>query len=588
MAKQFKIIATIVVLIVVIITALFALVIIRGIRPVLINTEKNIADIIDSINEREKINSGHFATSTNTIGMPLALPSGFALSVFARDLGPVRVIVNLPNGGLLASITQAGQVVALPDHNGDGRADDTVVVLSGLYNPHGLVVRCAEDGTCELYVAETNAVSVYDYSPADYTAANRRVLFTLPDDGEHYTRTLLWATINGENKLLTSVGSSCNVCQESDNERAAILVSNMDGSGLKVFASGLRNSVFMNIDPITGDIWATDMGRDWLGDDLPPDEINIIPADTPADAAGPNDYGWPVCYGANVHDDNFDKNQYIRDPCADKTPAFLDIPAHSAPLGIDFIPEEGWPEDYWYNAIVAYHGSWNRTVPTGYKVVRVKLDAQGNYLGTEDFITGWLADDNDVLGRPVAVLIRPGGEMFISDDKAGVIYRVVYTGYTAEQGQGVQSDKIRLDRSLADTMVSSPLVLTGEARGTWYFEATFPAEMRDANGNVIASHYAQAQSDWMTQDFVPFKLELEFTPPATDTGELILRKDNPSGLPENDDAISFPVRFTQVSLETACQADSDCVLPGSYAIRSDCPYRIECSDNICTVICPDY
>jgi len=168
------------------------------------------------------------------------------------------------------------------------------------------------------------------------------------------------------------------------------------------------------------------MGRDNIGDDLPPDEINII--ENLSTSSGQNsipNFGWPICYGKNIHDSDFDKNVYIRDPCADKIPSHIDLQAHSAPLGLAFVPEEGWLQDYWHNLFVAYHGSWNRSEPTGYKVVRIKLDSKGNYLGIEDFITGWLTKDG-ALGRPVDILVQPGGIMYITDDKAGVIYKVTY------------------------------------------------------------------------------------------------------------------------------------------------------------------
>jgi len=220
------------------------------------------------------------------------------------------------------------------------------------------------------------------------------------------------------------VGSTCNVCNEKDWRRAKILVSNTDGSDLKVFASGLRNSVFMALHPVTQQVWATEMGRDLLGDDIPPDEINIVEEG--------KFYGWPTCYGKNIHDTNFDKNTYIRNPCDEKfgeIPSYIDLQAHSSPLGLAFIPANSmWPEEYWNDLLVAYHGSWNRTEPTGYKIMRFLLDEKGNYVGREDFISGWLTKDNRALGRPVDILIQPNGTMYISDDKAGVIYRVVYTG----------------------------------------------------------------------------------------------------------------------------------------------------------------
>ena len=184
-------------------------------------------------------------------------------------------------------------------------------------------------------------------------------------------------------------------------------------------------------------MWATEMGRDLLGDDIPPDEINII-------EEGKN-YGWPNCYGKNIHDDNFDKNTYIRNPCMEpfETGSHVDLQAHSAPLGLAFVPEwgidsnmcfegleaacgGGFPDEYWNDLIVAYHGSWNRTNPTGYKLVRVKMDDYGNSIGVEDFITGWLGPKG-VLGRPVDVKFH-NGALYVSDDKAGVIYKIEYGG----------------------------------------------------------------------------------------------------------------------------------------------------------------
>lgn len=182
----------------------------------------------------------------------------------------------------------------------------------------------------------------------------------------------------------------------------------------------------MAIHPVTGKIWATEMGRDFLGDDLPPDEINIIEES--------EWYGWPWFYGKNIEDYKFSPYSrpiFVKEP----KPSYIDIPAHSAPLGLAFFPANSqWPEEYWNNLLVAYHGSWNRTDPTGYKIVRYKLDTQGNYFGdgstsspqVEDFISGWLKNNGATLGRPVDILIQPNGSIYISDDKAGVIYRVIY------------------------------------------------------------------------------------------------------------------------------------------------------------------
>ncbi len=349
---------------------------------------------------------------------PLALPDGFSISIFAKNLGTPRVILSDGAGRLLVSVTGAGKVLTLPDKNRDGVADENATVLSGLNSPHGLAVKC--DGeSCNLYVAESDKLLVYDYDKKTAAATNGRKILDLPGGGRHFTRTLQFLPSDPQ-KILIAVGSSCDVCNESDARRAKILMADVKTGALGTFSSGLRNSVFMARHPVTGEIWATEMGRDFLGDNLPPDEINII-------HEGKN-YGWPTCYGKNVHDTNFDKNVYIRNPCTEpfETASYIDIPAHSAPLGLDFIPaESGWPADFQNNLLVAYHGSWNRSAPTGYKIARYRLDADGNYLGEEDFISGWLTAEGEVLGRPAGILFFDGAA-YVSDDKAGVIYRIIY------------------------------------------------------------------------------------------------------------------------------------------------------------------
>ncbi len=351
--------------------------------------------------------------------LDLKLPEEFSISVFAKDLNGPRVMLRDPVGNILVSEPSAGDVVALIN-NQEGIADKKIVVASGLNKPHGLAFNCLEE-KCKFYIAETDKVVEYDYDETNLKAINGKKIIDLPNDGGHNTRTLLFMPYPTEDKLLISVGSSCNVCTEKDSRRAKVLVYDTKTKKLTDFATGLRNSVFMTIHPVDGSIWATEMGRDLLGDDIPPDEINILRSG--------NWYGWPWFYGKNVEDHNFSPN--ARPSFAkEATPSHIDLQAHSAPLGLSFIPEEGWPEEYWYNLLVAYHGSWNRSVPTGYKIVRIKLDANGKVLGApEDFITGWLTDKG-ALGRPVDIMTEPGGKIYISDDKAGVIYLVKRTNYS--------------------------------------------------------------------------------------------------------------------------------------------------------------
>ena len=350
--------------------------------------------------------------------IPLKLPTGFSGAVYADNLPGVRVITRGPGAAMFATQTSEGRVVALLDGNNDSKIEGVKTILEGLNGPHGIVLLCREGSQqdCNLYVAEENAVISYNFDPVTLAATAPEKIAALPSGTGHSTRSLLLHPA-GKN-LLVSVGSSCNVCHESNDRRAKILSINLETKEVSEFARGLRNTVFMTLHPITGEVWGTDMGRDFLGDDLPPDEVNII-------REGKN-YGWPNCYGKNIHDDVFDKNTYIRNPCMEpfEMGSTADFPAHSAPLGIAFVPEEGWPDEYWFNALVAYHGSWNRSAPTGYKIARLKWNAKGEYLGAEDFITGFITEGGNIIGRPVALLVEPGGNLFISDDKAGRIYRV--------------------------------------------------------------------------------------------------------------------------------------------------------------------
>lgn len=351
---------------------------------------------------------------------PLTVPAGFSATIFARDVPGARVMTRDPKGTMLVSLTEGGKVVALPEMDGDGKADKTITVLENLKQPHGILVNCSPVGNpCMLYVAETGELKAYIYDDENYKATYIKTVATFPTGGGHFTRTLLMHP-DGK-QLLVSIGSSCNTCTEEDPLRASVQTIDLATGKMKTFASGLRNSVFLALDPVLGKIWGTENSRDLIGDNIPPDEINIIEEG--------KKYGWPICYGRGVHDTDFDKKQYIRDPCADATPSYIDLPAHSAALGLAFVPEEGWPDEWGNDLLVAFHGSWNRSEPTGYKVVRIDLDDQRKMVGAgpTDFVTGFLAPGakpDAAIGRPVAILAEPGGVAYISDDRAGAIYKI--------------------------------------------------------------------------------------------------------------------------------------------------------------------
>jgi glucose/arabinose dehydrogenase len=343
----------------------------------------------------------------------LKAPPGFHISVFAQDVDGARMMIFTPGGVLLVSEAGEGKVVALLDSKHVGKADKTVTVLQGLNEPHGLAFF---EG--KLYVAENDKVRRYDWDEANLRATNPQKLADLPTGGGHSTRSIVF---HG-GKMYISAGSSCNVCIEKDPRRATVMEFNPDGSGQKIFAKGLRNAVGLAVNPKTDTVWVTVNGRDWLGDDLPPETIYDLGKDG-------GDAGWPYCYGDRVPDQDFTKPGDGR--CNNVLEPKVQMQAHSAPLGLGFYAGSQFPAEYRNNIFVAFHGSWNRDVPTGYKVVRVKLDDKGQPVGVaEDFITGWLAPGETKkgrwMGRPVGIVFGSDGAMYLSDDAGGVVYRITY------------------------------------------------------------------------------------------------------------------------------------------------------------------
>ena len=358
----------------------------------------------------------------------IVLPSDFEIGLFAPNLGPARFMALGPSDVLFVSVPRAGRILALPDRDGDGVADTAIVFAVGLNLPHGLAFR-GED----LYVAETDGVVRLRDQDGDLASDEQEMIVEgLPSGGGHWTRTLGFGP---DGKLYVSIGSSCNVCVEEDSRRAAIMQYDPDGTGARIYATGLRNSVGIAWHPETGEMWATDNGRDWLGDDLPPDEINIV--------GDGGFYGWPYCHGRSILDPEYGDP----DRCESARPPVVELQAHSAPLGLTFYTGIYFPDVYRGDLFVAYHGSWNRSVPTGYKIVRVRM-ADGAPVEVEDFATGWLQEDT-AWGRPVDILVWTDGSLLVSDDRTGAIYRIRYTGPRTEieetETGGLSPDHYRLE-----------------------------------------------------------------------------------------------------------------------------------------------
>jgi glucose/arabinose dehydrogenase len=336
-------------------------------------------------------------------GHALYVPPGFSANIFAVA-GGVRFLALGPGNAVYATLSDAGRIVRLVDANGDGVAESATTVLTGLNNPSGIAFRGDT-----LYLAEETAVKRLDPG----TSTLRTLVSGLPAGG-HSTRTIAFGP---DNLLYVAVGSSCNICDDAP-PRAAVTRYNLDGSNPHAFATGLRNSVGLAFDPITGDLWANNNDRDNIGptqaitENLPPEHLNIL-----KDGKW---YGWPQCYlpgKANPEYAGFD--------CSGVEPPALTVQAHSAPLGLAFYTGTMFPAEYQGDAFMTFHGSWNRDVPTGAKVVRVRVQ-NGRPSTTEDFVTGWQLANGSRWGRPVALLVAADGALLVSDDYAGRIWRVTF------------------------------------------------------------------------------------------------------------------------------------------------------------------
>lgn len=337
----------------------------------------------------------------------LRVPDGFHFTRYAEGLPNARLLRFTPAGDLLVSQPRAGRVVLLaPDRDDDGRSDGTRVVLEGLNRPHGLDLH---DGW--LYVAETDAIGRvrFDAGTGRAQGAFERVVTGIPGGENHFTRTLRFGP---DGAMYVSVGSSCNVCIEKDARRAAMLRFQPDGSGAEIYATGLRNAVGFDWQPGTGKLYATDNGRDLLGDDFPPCELNEIRPGA--------FYGWPFANGNRVPDPDFGAGHEAQ--IAASAPPVHEFRAHNAPLGMTFVRAAGAPPGLQGAALVALHGSWNRTRKDGYRVVSLHWRDDGT-IEERDFMTGF-ERDGDVIGRPVDVAQGPDGAFYVSDDYSGSIYRV--------------------------------------------------------------------------------------------------------------------------------------------------------------------
>ncbi|MBL4836712.1 MAG: PQQ-dependent sugar dehydrogenase [Kordiimonadaceae bacterium] len=399
--------------------------------------------------------------SEETQASRFSLPDGFRMGVFASNVPHARMMRFTARGDMVVASKQNGDIILLhADADGDGQSDGRTMLLSGLDTPNGVAVK---DGF--LYVGETHRIIRVPFDAEARTVGDVEVILADLPTGGHNTRTVGFGP---DGWLYVTIGSSCNACIEENSFRASMVRMRPDGSERTTYASGLRNSVGFDWQPGTGHLYATDNGRDLLGDDIPHCELNHIEEG--------QSYGWPYTFDHKTPDPEFGVgNEAAIEASREMT---LGLGAHVAPLGIKFLKPEVSPKGYKNVALIALHGSWNRSVLSGYKVISVHFGPDGT-VTKKDFLTGF-EQNEDVIGRPVDIVQGTDGTIYISDDYAGTIYSIGWgdmavSGTAALAGMGVSQTP------LADFTDAERASLT-----------TMGADLFTANGCAACHDPAQA------------------------------------------------------------------------------------------------
>jgi len=351
-----------------------------------------------------------WAASPGEMLSTISLPPGFSIDIYSAEVPGARSIARGDNGTIFVSTRGEGRVYALRDENGDFKADTVYTILSGLRMPNGVAFR---NGS--LYVAEISRILRLDNIESRLSDPPEPVVVydRLPTDTAHG-----WKYINfgPDGKLYVPVGAPCNICEPPGRLYATILRMDADGSNLEIFAHGIRNSVGFDWNPRTSVLWFTDNGRDWLGDNRPPDELNRAPE------AGLH-FGYPYLHGKDIHDPQYWSSR----PDISFSRPVQELGPHVAALGMHFYRGTQFPAEYRNQIFIAEHGSWNRSVPIGYRVTLVQHNGAAATSYTV-FASGWLQSNGQTWGRPVDVFELPDGSLLVSDDKAGAVYRISYRG----------------------------------------------------------------------------------------------------------------------------------------------------------------
>lgn len=354
----------------------------------------------------------------------LQLPDGFRIGLFASNVANARSLQITETGDVIAASMRANEIILLHrDSDGDGASDGRTVLSEGRNHPHGIVLH---DGF--LYVADTDKIVRFPFDAAARTMGPEEIIFTgMPTSGGHSTRTIGFGP---DGMLYVTVGSSCNVCIEEEPYRASMLRMAPDGTNVQTYATGLRNTVGFDWQPGTGRLFATDNGRDLLGDDTPHCELNLIEEGA--------DYGWPYAYDDQQIDPDYGIGN--EDRVTASKPLYHGFGAHRAPLGIRFLDPKTAPKGFDNAALVALHGSWNRSTLAGYKVVSLHF-SEGGGVEQRDFLTGF-EQDEDVIGRPVEMIQGTDGAIYLSDDYSGSIYKIGWGDINVPGFENVQAEVV--------------------------------------------------------------------------------------------------------------------------------------------------
>lgn len=338
----------------------------------------------------------------------IKLPPGFTIAVYTDNVPSARGMTLGEDGILFVGTKDKGEVYAVLDKNGDQRADEVLTIARGLHMPVGVAYRKGS-----LYVSAVDRVLRFDNidTQLKHVSPPTVVADHFPKEISHGWKFIAFGP---DEKLYVPVGAPCNVCEPDPDRYALIGRLNPDGSEYEIVARGVRNSVGFDWDPITHDLWFTDNGRDHLGDNQPPDELNH--------AAKPGlHFGYPYCHGGTISDPEYGRKHACREFMA---PA-ANLGPHVAALGMRFYTGTMFPQEYRNQIFIAEHGSWNRSEKIGYRIMLVSRDEQGQTRYTV-FAEGWLQGQR-AWGRPADVLVMPDGALLVSDDSAGVIYRISYS-----------------------------------------------------------------------------------------------------------------------------------------------------------------